>query len=218
MNDYKPLEERAIKAGVSRELAHLMYNVARDAEEHGWKEELKDWTGAWDDMISLALKSPERMEAVCNYHFATDGGSYREGLENLDERCLAIARFVFAKGWAAPLPKDLPAPPPPRLSRDAPASESEILEEMKKAVLVKYPGMDVELSCLAIHATEKGLRKFYAAVTVNNPAMSPHTGQNISDGIVTGIESVGFDLVLFEYLARWDRTEWETKMGYRKDA
>ena len=104
MNDYKPLEQRAIEAGVSRELAHLMYNVARDAEGHGWSEELKDWAGDWNKMISLALAEPEKMKDVCSLLFASAGLDYMEGLKDIG--------FSKEKSWkllAWILPEDYEA-------------------------------------------------------------------------------------------------------------
>jgi len=213
-NEWKALEEKAIQAGISRELAALIYNVARDADGHGWSKDLKDWIEDEEELVSLALEKPEAMDAVCSYHLAGDGGNYEAGLQYLDVRRLAIAQHVISNGWAVPLPDDLPDPPLPQSSRTAPATEAEIIAEMEQAVLVKYPEMNVDLEAFAIHSGEQGIRRFYASVTVNDPKLMTHTGQNISDGFVTGNESSNFDFLDFEYYSRWDRAKWENDMGY----
>ena len=97
-NRYKRIEERAIKAGVSRELAHLMYNVARDAEEHAWRAELKEWAGDMEAMISLALNQPEKMAGACELLFATDGLEYMEGLRDTgigEEKRWELHNWIF---------------------------------------------------------------------------------------------------------------------------
>ena len=76
---YKAFERQAVEAGVSVELAHAMYNVVRDSQEHDWMKPLKDWTGDVDAMISRALKNPTIMAESCTLLFATDGLMYDEG-------------------------------------------------------------------------------------------------------------------------------------------
>ena len=76
---YKEFEARAIAAGVSAELAHSMYNVVRDAQEHDWMQLLKNWTSDADTMIARALKNPTLMAQSCTLLFATDGLMYDEG-------------------------------------------------------------------------------------------------------------------------------------------
>lgn len=99
INQYKPLEERAIEAGVSRELAHLMYNVARDADQHGWMPQLVEWVASEDAMISRALRNPEKMTEACEMLFATDGLMYDEGQVNAgisDEKRSELEGWIFA--------------------------------------------------------------------------------------------------------------------------
>jgi hypothetical protein len=76
---YKEFELRAIEAGVGAELAHSMYNVVRDAQEHDWMPLLKDWAGDGDSMIARALKNPTLMTQSCTLLFATDGLMHDEG-------------------------------------------------------------------------------------------------------------------------------------------
>lgn len=76
---YKDFERRSIEANVSKELAHAMYNVVRDAQEHGWMPSLKDWASDENAMISRALESPKKMAAACELLLASDGLMYDEG-------------------------------------------------------------------------------------------------------------------------------------------
>lgn len=76
---YKEFELRAVEAGVSAGLAHSMYNVVRDSQEHDWMQPLKDWTGDEDAMIARALRNPTIMAESCTLLFATDGLMYDEG-------------------------------------------------------------------------------------------------------------------------------------------
>lgn len=97
-NRYTPLKERAVEAGVSLGLAELMYDVARDAEEHGWRAELKEWAGDEDAMISLALNQPEKMAGACELLFATDGLEYMEGLRDTgitEEKRWELHNWIF---------------------------------------------------------------------------------------------------------------------------
>lgn len=99
INQYKQLEERATEAGVSPELAHLMYNVARDAEEHGWMPQLKEWAGDGDAMISRARRKPEKMAEACELLLATDGLTFDEGQEIAeisDEKRSELESWIFA--------------------------------------------------------------------------------------------------------------------------
>lgn len=79
---YKSFEHRAIAANVSAELAHAMYNVVRDAQEHDWMTPLKEWASDEKAMISRALESPEKMAAACELLMASDGLMYDEGQIN----------------------------------------------------------------------------------------------------------------------------------------
>ena len=79
---YKEFELRAVEAGVSAELAHAMYNVVRDAEQHDWMPILRDWTGDEDAMITRALNHPVIMSEACELLFASDGLMYDEGQIN----------------------------------------------------------------------------------------------------------------------------------------
>ena len=97
-NRYTPLKERAVEAGVSLRLAQLMYDVARDAEEHGWRAELKEWAGDEEAMISLALNQPEKMARACELLFATDGLEYMEGLRDTgitEEKHWELHNWIF---------------------------------------------------------------------------------------------------------------------------
>jgi hypothetical protein len=79
INEWKPLEEKAIQAGISRELAALIYNVARDADGHDWRADLKEWIGDDEATIRRALEHPEKMKQACELLLATDGLTYDEG-------------------------------------------------------------------------------------------------------------------------------------------
>ncbi|MEO6476744.1 hypothetical protein [Luteolibacter sp.] len=76
---YKEFELRAVEAGVSAELAHAMYNVVRDSQEHDWMPLLKNWTADEEAMIARALKHPTIMAESCSLLFATDGLMHDEG-------------------------------------------------------------------------------------------------------------------------------------------
>lgn len=98
INQYKPIEERATDAGVSRELAHLMYNVVRGADQHGWMSSLVEWVADEEAMISRALKNPEKMAEACELLFATDGLMYDEGQVDAgisDEKRREIEGWIF---------------------------------------------------------------------------------------------------------------------------
>ena len=97
---YKAFEARAIEAGVCAELAHSMYNVVRDAQEHDWMPLLKDWTGDPDAMIARALKNPNLMAQSCTLLFATDGlmhdeGQIHAGISNL--RRQELEAWIFSE-------------------------------------------------------------------------------------------------------------------------
>jgi hypothetical protein len=95
---YKSFEHRAIAANVSAELAHAMYNVVRDAQEHGWMPPLKAWASDEKAMISRALESPKEMAAACELLMASDGLMYDEGQINAgisDQRRRAIEAWIF---------------------------------------------------------------------------------------------------------------------------
>ena len=95
---YKSFEHRAIAANVSAELAHAMYNVVRDAQEHDWMPPLKAWTSDEKAMISRALESPEKMAAACELLMASDGLMYDEGQLNAgisDESRREIEAWIF---------------------------------------------------------------------------------------------------------------------------
>ena len=97
---YKSFEHRAIAANVSAELAHAMYNVVRDAQEHDWMTPLKEWAGDEKAMISRALESPEKMAAACELLMATDGLMYDEGQLNAgiaDESRRKIEAWIFGR-------------------------------------------------------------------------------------------------------------------------
>lgn len=95
---YKTFEIRAIKAGVSEELAHSMYNVVRDAREHRWMSILQRWVDDEETMIARALAEPKRMGEVCDLLFYTDGLTYDEGQRNAgicDEKRREVERWIF---------------------------------------------------------------------------------------------------------------------------
>lgn len=101
ITEYKSFEQRAIAAGVSRELAHLMYNVVRDADQHGWMSSLVEWVADEDAMISRALKQPEKMAEACELLFATDGLMYDEGQVDTgisDDKRRQIEGWIFGTG------------------------------------------------------------------------------------------------------------------------
>lgn len=95
---YKEFKQRAIEAGVGSELAHAMYNVVRDANEHGWMEPLKEWIDDEEAMISRAIKNPEKMAEACELLFASNGLMYDEGQLNAgisDEKRREIEAYIF---------------------------------------------------------------------------------------------------------------------------
>ncbi len=95
---YKEFEARAIEAGVSAELAHAMYNVVRDAQEHDWMPLIQDWTGNEDALIALALKEPETMTEACLLLFASDGLMYDQGQRDAgisDARRSQLEAWIF---------------------------------------------------------------------------------------------------------------------------
>ncbi len=95
---YKTFERRAIEAQVSPELAHAMYNVVRDAQEHGWMPPLQKWAGDEQAMISRARENPDKMAAACELLMASDGLMYDEGQVNAgisDETRRQIEAWIF---------------------------------------------------------------------------------------------------------------------------
>jgi hypothetical protein len=95
---YKEFERRAIEAGVNAELAHSMYNVVRDAEEHGWMPPLKEWTGDEEAMIARAIAEPAEMAEACELLFVTDGLMHDQGQRDAgisDAKRREIEHWIF---------------------------------------------------------------------------------------------------------------------------
>lgn len=95
---YKEFEARALEAGVNTELAHAMYNVVRDAQEHDWMPLIQDWAADEDNLIALALAEPERMAEACELLFVSDGLMYDEDQRNAgisDKKRSEIERWIF---------------------------------------------------------------------------------------------------------------------------
>lgn len=69
-------QERARAAGVAAGLAQLGRSLMREADQHGWREELQRECG-WDDdgaaMIALALSKPDEALARWSRLLDTDG-------------------------------------------------------------------------------------------------------------------------------------------------
>lgn len=102
---YKDFERRAIEAKVSEELAHAMYNVVRDSQEHDWMPQLKEWAQDEEKMISRALECPEKMAAACELLFVSDGLTYDEGQINAgisDEKRLELETWIFGLSKKGP--------------------------------------------------------------------------------------------------------------------
>lgn len=100
VTSYKSFEHRAIAANVSAVLAHAMYNVVRDAQEHDWMTPLKEWAGDEKAMISRALECPEKMAAACELLMASDGLMYDEGQIDAgisDENRRQIEAWIFGR-------------------------------------------------------------------------------------------------------------------------
>ena len=95
---YIVIKTRAIEAGVSPELASLMYDVVRDADQHGWMPPLVKWAEDEDLMISRAISQPEKMAEACELLLATDGLMFDEGqtLAGIsDEKRREIEGWIF---------------------------------------------------------------------------------------------------------------------------
>jgi hypothetical protein len=70
-------EKWAVQDGVPEDLAELGRAVIREADQHGWPEELQaecGWNDSGSAMIELALSDPEHARARWGYLLATDGG------------------------------------------------------------------------------------------------------------------------------------------------
>lgn len=95
---YKAFERRAIEAGVSAELAHTMYHVVRDCQEHDWMKPLREWIGDGSPLIPRALENPEKMAEACLLLFSSDGLMYDEGQINAgisDAKRREIEAYIF---------------------------------------------------------------------------------------------------------------------------
>lgn len=69
-------QERAVAAGVGAELAQLGRAVMREADQHGWSEELQAECGWEDDgiaMIARALADPDQARDRWSWLMDTDG-------------------------------------------------------------------------------------------------------------------------------------------------
>lgn len=70
-------QQRAKAAGVPDDLAQLGRSLMREADQHGWSDELQAECG-WDDdgaaMIALALSDPATARERWSWLIETDGG------------------------------------------------------------------------------------------------------------------------------------------------
>ena len=95
---YKEFERLAVEAGASAELAHAMYNVVRDSQEHDWMKPVREWVGDGSPLIARALDNPQKMAEACLLLFASDGLMYDEGQLNAgisDAKRREIEAYIF---------------------------------------------------------------------------------------------------------------------------
>lgn len=90
--------ERACAAGIETELAQVMYDVVRDAQEHDWISRLKIWAGDTEAMMHRALQEPVKMAEACELLFVTDGLMHDEGQKQVgisDQKRREIEGWIF---------------------------------------------------------------------------------------------------------------------------